>query len=304
MQLALLYSKNKQPDKALAMLSSVQANIEQLENVVELNSVALEQGDDYLQNNQNKEALICYRAIRTREQVVALEHDRIAALQKRLEANKAAARADPKQALQYFTANKQLQDAIAEDQARVDTFEKLPTIYPKVLYRMARAFYQMGRPWEAVVVYADSYDRSTDPADREPALFGEITALADVNQAAVAREACNRYLKEFPHGTNAFTVGYLLGATALQENDPKAAESYFGKMLFDQPNSRCAKRCVFCWRTPCSRRAATTRPNAPTSPTRKSFRRGRTSRRHSTAPRWRVSSRGTMTTRSKAWKIT
>ena len=102
---------------------------------------------------------------------------------------------------------------------------------------MARAFYQLGRPWESIVAYGDSYDRSTDPADREPALFGEITALADVNQASIARDYCNKYLKEFPKGTNAFTVGYLLGATALQENDPKAAESYFGKMLIEQPNS-------------------------------------------------------------------
>ena len=38
-------------------------------------------------------------------------------------------------------------------------------------------------------------------------------------------------------GQNAFTVGYLLGATALQENDPKAAETYFGRMLAEQPGS-------------------------------------------------------------------
>ena len=95
----------------------------------------------------------------------------------------------------------------------------------------------MQRPWEAIVAYQDSYDRSTDPADREPALFGIITAYADVNQAAVARAECNQYLKEFPQGTNAFTVGYLLGATALQENDPKAAETYFGRMLAEQPAS-------------------------------------------------------------------
>ncbi len=237
MQLVLLYSKNKQPDKALAMLSNVQANVEFLENVEELNAVALEQGDAYLQNNQNKEALTCYRAVRTREQVIALEKGRIAALQKQLDANKLAARTDPKQAMQFLTANKQLLDTIAEDQTRIDAYEKLPTIYPKVLYRVARAFQQMGRPWESIVAYGDGYDRSTDPADREPALFGEITALADVNQASIAREYCDKYLKEFPTGTNAFTVGYLLGATALQENDPKAAESYFGRMLSEQPNS-------------------------------------------------------------------
>ena len=237
MQLITLYGQQKQPDKALKMLSEVQANIDQLENVVELNSVALDQGDAYLQNNANKEALICYRAVRTREQVIAIEHARIAALQKRLDANLAAAHANPKEAPQYFLADRQLQSSIAEDQRLVDSFEKLPAIYPKVLYRMGRAFSQMSRPWEANVAYQDSYARSDDPADREAALFAVATAFVDVNQAAAARTICNQYLKEFPLGTNRYTVGYLLGATALQENDPKAAESYFGRMLAEQPAS-------------------------------------------------------------------
>src|SRR5208282_4582320 len=41
----------------------------------------------------------------------------------------------------------------------------------------------------------------------------------------------------FPQGPNADTIGYLMGATALQANDPQAAESYFGRMLGERPNS-------------------------------------------------------------------
>ena len=237
MQLLFLYSRQKQPDKALKMLSAVQENIAQLENVVELNTVALQQGDTYLEENANPQALICYRAVRTREQIIALERDRIADLQRQLEVNKNAIRANPKDAPQYFIANRQLQDSVAEDQQLLANFEKLPPTYAKVLYRIGRALYQMNRPWEAIVAYGDSYDRTQDPADREAALFGTITAYVDVNEAATARTICNKYLKEFPKGTNADTVGYLLGATALQENDPKAAEMYFGRMLTEQPTS-------------------------------------------------------------------
>ncbi len=237
MQLIYLYSRQKQPDKAFKTLRDVQANIDQLENVVELNTVALEQGDAYLQNNASKEALVCYRAVRTREQVIAIEHARIAALQKQLEANQVAARANPKEASRFFLAIRQLRDSIAEDQRLVENFEKLPVIYPKVLYRIGHAFSQMGSSWEANVAFRDTYERSDDAADREMALFAIITTFVDVNQAVAARSACDQYLKEFPAGTNRFTVGYLLGATALQENDPKAAESYFGRMLNEQPAS-------------------------------------------------------------------
>jgi TolA-binding protein len=237
MQLIFLYGRDKQPQKALAMLSKVQANIDQLENVVELNSVALALGDDYLENNANQEALTCYRAVRTREQVISIEHARIAALQKRLDDNRAASRANPKEAGQYLLSNRRLLDSIGEDQRLIDTFEKLPEIYPKVLYRIGRAYSQLTRPWEANVAYQDCYARTTDPADREAALYSVVTAYVDANQAASARVACNQYLKEFPQGANVDTVGYLLGATALQENDPESAARYFGQMLASQPAS-------------------------------------------------------------------
>ena len=237
MQLIFLYGRQNQPDKALKMLSSVEANIDQLDDVVDLNDVALKQGDAYLESGSNANALVCYRAIRTREQVVAIENARIATLQKELDANKTAAKADPRQALRFLTANKQISDTIAADQHLAESFGKLPTIYPKVLYRIGRAFYQMGRQWESIVAYQDSFDRSQDPADREPALFGIVTAYVDVNQPDSARQACDQYLKEFPQGTNASTVGYLLGATALQQNDSALAERYFGRMLAEQPAS-------------------------------------------------------------------
>ncbi len=260
MQLVLLYSKNKQPDKALAMLSNVQANVEFLENVEELNAVALEQGDAYLQNNQNKEALTCYRAVRTREQVIALERGRIAALQKQLDANKLAARTDPKQAMQFLTANKQLLDAIAEDQARIDAYEKLPTIYPKVLYRVARAFYQLGRPWESIVAYGDGYDRSTDPADREPALFGEITALADVNQSGIARDYCNSTSRNFPRAPTRSPSATCSARPRSRKTIPRPPNPTSARCSSNSPTVRCARKCVSCSPTPSSRRASTTRP--------------------------------------------
>ena len=158
----------------------------------------------------------------------------------RLEANKAAARANPRNAAAFLLADKQLQDAVADTQATAQTFEKLPDIRPKLLFRIGRAFSLLGKPWESIVVYNDLLDLSKDPADREPALFGEASAYVDAARPADAREACNAYLKEFPKGPNADTAGYLLGATELQENDPAAAAGYFGRMLAAQPKSALA----------------------------------------------------------------
>ncbi len=240
MSLVGLYSTKKQPDKALKVLSDLRANISQVEDPVELNAAALAQGDAFLENNAAKEALTCYRAVLSRGEVIALLRERVAGLQRRLETNKAAARANPRNAGPLLLANKQLLDAVADTQTASQAFEKLPDLRAKLLFRIGRAYSLLGKPWEAVVVYTDLLDAAKDPVDREPALFGLASAYMDAERPADAREACNGYLKEFPKGPNADTAGYLLGASALQENDASAAEGYFGRMLAEQPKSTLA----------------------------------------------------------------
>ncbi len=237
MQLIGYYSEKKQTDKAFKMLSEVQSNLAQVENVVELNSIALSQGDAFLEADKNEGALTCYRAVRVRSEVISLQQERLAAAQRRLASIQASMRANVKEAGQYYVVLKQTQDTIAEDTRLLQEFGKLPSIRPKLLYRMGRAFTGMGRPWEALVVYNDSVELAKDAADKEPALYAQVTTYADVNQPSLARGASERYLKDFPQGTNANTVGYLLGATALQEGDAKGAEGYFGRMLAEQPAS-------------------------------------------------------------------
>ena len=116
-------------------------------------------------------------------------------------------------------------------------FEKLPSITPAIYLRLGRCFYELDRKWEAVVVNQEILDRFKEGPEREPALFGLIVALADVNQPERAQERCQQYLREFKNAPNAPTVGYLLGATALQAGDPKAAETLFGRILESQPKS-------------------------------------------------------------------
>ena len=240
MNLVGLYSAKKQSDRALKMLSDLRANLAWVEDPVELNAAALAQGDAFLENNAPKDVLICYRAVLPRSKVIALLRERVAGLQRRLETNKAAARANPRNATSLLLANKQILDAVTDMQAASQTFAQQPDPRAKVLFRIGRAYSLLGKPWEAITVYTDLLDASKDTADREPALFGLASAYVDAERPADAREACNDYLKEFPKGPNAETAGYMLGATALQENDAKAAAGYFGRMLSEQPNSTMA----------------------------------------------------------------
>src|SRR5450432_2534748 len=95
----------------------------------------------------------------------------------------------------------------------------------------------MEKRWESLVAYNDVIEKYPDAKERETALFGAIVSCAEVNRPESARKLAEQYLKEFPKGPNVNTVGYLMGATALQANDPGAAETYFGRILEQQPNS-------------------------------------------------------------------
>jgi TolA-binding protein len=236
--LAQLYAQKGDGAKALRILEAIHQRIALADNIIELNTLTIELGDKFYDKQRFKEALACYRYAYPREQVVRLQNDRIAGMERRLEENLAAIRAHPTQITQLAPANHQLKESIANAQKLRTDFEKLPSITPAIYLRLGRCFYELDRKWEAAVVNQEILDRFKEGPEREPALFGLIVALADVNQPRRAEERCEQYLRDFKSGANAAAVGYLLGAVALQAGDPKAAEVYFSRILEMQPKSQ------------------------------------------------------------------
>jgi TolA-binding protein len=230
--LAGLYMLNKQSDKALALIKQIQRNIALLDDVSQLNTLATQTGDALLAEHLPEEALACYRIVRTRAEVIRLETAFSAGLEKEIAHNVAEIRVNPAQAQQLLAANNRLRTALQEANQRRADFEKLPDLMPALLLRLASCYAQMDRKWEAIVADDELLRRyPDDPATREPALFSLIVCSVDVGRVAKAHDLAEKYLKDFPQGPNADTVGYLLGELALRSNDPKDATTYFGNML-------------------------------------------------------------------------
>ena len=235
---AQLYAQKGDGAKALKILETIHQKIALADNIIELNALTVDLGDKFYNKQQFKEALACYRFAYPREKIIELQHDRIAGMQRRIEQNMAAVRANPSEITQLAPVNNQIKENIANAQKLLADFEKLPSITPAIYLRLGRCFYELDRKWEAIVVNQEILDRFKEGPEREPALFGLIVALADVNQPQRAEERCEQYLRDFKNGPNAATVGYLLGVVALQAGDPKAAETYFGRILETQPKSK------------------------------------------------------------------
>jgi TolA-binding protein len=236
--LAQLYSQKGMSEKIVPLVRKLHERIALVQNIVELNATMVNLGDKLYAKNFYTDALECYRAAYPREQILRLQNNRLAAMQRAIDENLATARANPSQFAQLAAANSQIKGEMEEARKLLDEFQKLPSITPAIYIRMARCYYEIDRKWEAVVVYKEIIDRFGQVPEREPALFGLIVALADVNQAQKAEERCEQYLREFKNGPNAETVGYMMGVVALQANDPHAAEANFGRILKAQPNSK------------------------------------------------------------------
>ncbi|MDB6151650.1 MAG: hypothetical protein JWL90_103 [Chthoniobacteraceae bacterium] len=125
---------------------------------------------------------------------------------------------------------------------------------------MARCWYDAGKKWESLAAYDRVVSRYPKSEFYEPALFAEVSVFAELHgrqsnepcegctgiaatvrpsilRTSQTQQLCERYLKEFPDGPNAGTVGYLSGAVALEAEDPVSAEKYFTEILEKQPTT-------------------------------------------------------------------
>ncbi len=240
-----MYSDKGLTDKASAMLEKVQAKLAIIDNLVGLNMVAIKLADEFADKRRYKEAISCYRMVRSRDDVVKFQQDRIAAMEKRIEYNSRVGTADPQLYVKANQQNNVLKGQVEESKALLAEFLKLPDYASSLLYRIARCWYEWDKKWEAMVVYQQLLEKYPNSPEREPCLFGIVIAFGELNRIKSTQAACDVYLKEFPNSENASTVGYMSGAVALQAGDYEGASTFFGTMLEKQPNSTYREQMIF-----------------------------------------------------------
>ena len=237
LMLAPLYAEKEEFAKGVQLLSDLRKKIALVENVVQLNSVAIKLGDKLLESKQFPDALSCYRIVLPKEEVVRLQNERIARMKKEMEDNIALIRANPKQVLEILPVNNRLRTSMDSAQKLLDEFSALPPYVPTLDLRMGRAFYELDKKWESIVAYDEVVRRYKTSPECESALFGMIVSFVDLQRSVPAQTYAEQYLRDFPQGANAGTVGYLMGAVLLQNNDYAGAEVVFKRMLATQPQN-------------------------------------------------------------------
>jgi TolA-binding protein len=236
MTLMAFYLNSKANDKAVALLKEVNADMIHVPDVTQFNDAAIKLGDWYLANKNIVDAMDCYRRVYDNGQVLALEQQQIENLQHQRVTNMTLIQADPLNSDALQSENKDIDIQVVKDQAILASYKTLPPIPPPLLLRIAKAYFEDKRLWEAAVVYRELMRRYPQCADAESALYGSIVVFDRLKQTDRAEALCQSYLTGYPQGKYIKSVGYIRGALAYDAEDYDKAVSYFQEALQNQPD--------------------------------------------------------------------
>jgi TolA-binding protein len=235
--LASVEAAHGERSKALGILANLQGRLLPLvDNPLQLNALAFEIGDAFLNAGEFKQALSAYGMVRRREDTVLLQQQRIQSLARKYEANGASAKAEPARAVEFATANQRIKALVDQCKLTLEEAGKSPDTLPALRARQASAYQGLGRLDEAVLLF-ESLLQKPDATGRADALFSLGALHAQLGEAEECVRILATYRKEFGTGKNADTALLLQGTNLLALDKADEAAACFDALLTRKPES-------------------------------------------------------------------
>ena len=136
-----------------------------------------------------------------RDQVIAIQTERIAAMDRLMLANLNAAQGNAQAYLAAAGANNEIKARQAGAKKLLEEFQKLPDYGPAILFRMAKVYYDWNKKWEAIVVFQRLLTDYPNAKEGEPALYSMLTCYADLNRGRLHAQAMRPLPCRFPRGS-------------------------------------------------------------------------------------------------------
>ncbi len=203
-------------DKAGQMLESAKGSGGTSgENVIQLNNIGLKLGDKMLEEKSFRQALAAYQSVRRKSEVVRLQKERIAKIQLAISKAKGG--------------KEDLEAKLAADKGMLDELEKRTDYDASLFYRLGRCYFEMQRPWEAILAFEAIVTEFKDFPQRDKAMYGMIMANASLKRIKVAQEQCEKFIRDFPDSSEVGPISELFGMLSYQIGDLEGAEKNFNK---------------------------------------------------------------------------
>jgi len=211
-----LYVAKGDTEKAGEMLSKVKGGAGTSgENVIQLNNIGQKLGDKMIEEKRYAEALAAYQSVRRKSEVVRLQKERIARLQDAI--NKGAGNKE------------ELEAKVAADKGMLDELEKRTDYDASLYYRLGRCYFEMQRPWEAILAFDAVVNDFKDFPQRDKSMYGSIMANASLKRISKAQDLCEKFISTFPDSSEVGNISELYGMLAYQSGDLQKAVDSFEK---------------------------------------------------------------------------
>ncbi|MEK7953326.1 tetratricopeptide repeat protein [Luteolibacter soli] len=240
-QLVDLYIDGGKLPEATKLLEDLERNPGYPDVIVVVNNRFVKIGDLQLEAKAYSDALEAYSSARPRNQVIAIQVDRLAQskkrkdeLEKRIAADKKANRPLPRNIEENVAT---LGGMIENTEKVLGELRNLDTYDATVQYRIGRCYFNMERFWPSSVAFETVADENPKSDDAATALFGAMISQWRLERLDAAGVLASRYLDNHPEGKQVETVAELKATLLLKTRKFDEAVSFLTAFIDKNPNS-------------------------------------------------------------------
>lgn len=232
--------QSKQYDSALELLQKEYPNLEQLNQVISFQTLALSLGSHYMESADYYSAIACLQRIWPQQKLITHQQEKLAELKK----NKEALASNPRAQDQLF----QVDGAIKRVQRELDNFSKVKDFDAALRLRLAIAFQSLKRYREAALIMEDMLQRMQPSPLVESASLAVIQCWSELERWPKALESAENYLQTFGEDAtnkNLPQVLFMHADALLQLQQLEDAENAFISIADSFPTDKIAARALF-----------------------------------------------------------
>jgi TolA-binding protein len=218
-------------EAAFKLLNLLYRRFDVVDNPLQVNGLAFEIGDALLNKKDFKQALRSYSLVRRKDDVLALQRQKLQMLASRYDSNLAAIKQTPDKLSQLQSSLVDLKAQFEEGKKVLEEVEKADDYMMPLRFRQARAYQELKRPWGTIVLMESLLKGDVKGQAREDMMFSICGSQSDLNNIKGLNQALDAYLKEFPKGKYANEANHMRAVQLLQSDDLRGAETLFGAAI-------------------------------------------------------------------------
>ncbi|MBN1673266.1 MAG: tetratricopeptide repeat protein [Kiritimatiellae bacterium] len=210
-------------------LPMVQRGSPQARYDIEFNVAMIEAGDRNFHKQDYIGALVCYRQVHFKQELLSFCDLEVQRLKSRHEEMLRHGLAKP----ENLTRLRRELSSLAREKAMLEEIEEYDQ---QVVIRQARAYLELKRHWEALVLFRSVFERFPKHELADQALYSAFAVAAEMDEEEHALRAGHKYLESFPDGEFFEEITLMMAQLHVKNEQYREAVAIVEKALEKKPD--------------------------------------------------------------------